>query len=193
VPISSDYFKVPKEFLIGVISDIREDQGKFNLQIVLELTPLGETTPRRTWFNAESAHGRRSKWQEWLTNLRKLGVDTSDANKLIGLILKIELQANTFVNDEGIEQSYDKWIPRKVYSSESDALEDLAAMETPDVPGPSTEPGSPVGVTSIDPKVLEDARRVWAAVSQDEGIFRTVAASSWPTAALDELVKTLSS
>jgi len=191
MPISADYFKVPKEFLIGILSDVREDEGKFGPQIVVELTPLGETNPRFAWFNARTAHGRRSKWQEFLTNLRKINVDTSDANKLIGLVLKIELVENSFINDEGIEQSYDKWVPRRVYASESDALEDLAAMEIPDVPGPTIP--VPIAPTGIDPKSLEDAQRVWKAVEHNEDVFRSVAVSSWPDVDVEELLKALSS
>jgi len=192
MPISMDYFKVPKEFIIGGISDIREDEGQFGPQIVLEITPLGETTPRLKWYNAQTATNRRSGWQRFLKGLREIGLDTTSRETIINQIVKIEMVESSFTTAEGEDRTFDVWKPVKLYTSESDALEDLAAMEIPDVPGPSSEP-APATPTGIDPKSLEDAQRVWKAVEHDEDVFRSVAVSSWPDVDVDELLKALSS
>ena len=182
MPISNDYLVVPSEHLIGVIADLRDETGDYGPRIVLEFMPLGEENPRFQRYNAETARGRRSGWQRMLKGLRGLGVDTSEANNIIGLIVNYQLIENTFTTEEGEERTYDVWKPVKVYENESAALVDLAAIVES---APADAP-----VTGVIPaEVLESAKTVWGALN-DESAFRAI---TWPDGVdIDALVKAVS-
>ena len=66
MPISSDYFVVPSEFLIGVITDLRDEDTDYGPKIILEVMPLGEENPRFKRFNRDTARKRKSDWQKML-------------------------------------------------------------------------------------------------------------------------------
>ena len=183
MPISNDYLVAPSEHLIGVIVDLRDETGDFGPRLVMEFMPLGEENPRFKRYNAETARSRRSGWQRMLKGLRGLGVDTSDANKIIGLIIKYQMIENTFTSDEGEERTYDVWKPVKVYENESAALVDLAAIV-------ESQPESAAPVSSIPTGVLEQAKVVWAAMDGNEDAFRSI---GWPEGVdVDELVQVVS-
>ena len=184
MPISNDYLAVPSEHLIGVIADLRDEASDYGPRIVLEFMPLGEENPRFQRYNAETARGRRSAWQRMLKGLRGLGVDTSEANNIIGLIVNYQMIENTFTTDEGEERTYDVWKPVKVYDDESAALVDLAAIADA-APAEST----PV-ISGIPAEVLESAKAVWAAMDGKEDAFRSI---GWPEGVdVDDLVKAVS-
>ena len=183
MPISNDYLVPPSEHLIGVIVDLREETGDFGPRLVLEFMPLGEENPRFKQYNALTARGRRSGWQRMLKGLRNLGVDTSDPNKIIGLIVNYQMVENTFTTDEGEERTFDVWKPVKVYENESAALTDLAAIV-------ESQPESAAPVSSIPKDVLESAKAVWVAMDGKEDAFRSI---GWPEGVdVDELVKAVS-
>lgn len=182
MPISKDYLVPPSEHLIGVIVDLRDETGDFGPRLVLEFMPLGEENPRFKRFNAETARSRRSGWQRMLKGLRGLGVDTSDANNIIGLIVNYQMIENTFTTDEGEERTFDVWKPVKVYADESAALVDLAAIV-------ESQPKS-IPVSSIPAEVLESAKAVWVAMDGKEDAFRSI---GWPEGVnVDDLVKAVS-
>lgn len=183
MPISKDYLVPPLEHLIGVIVDLRDETGDYGPRIVLEFMPLGEENPRFKRYNAETARGRRSGWQRMLKGLRNLGVDTSDANNIIGLITNFQMIENTFTTDEGEERTFDVWKPVKVYPDESAALADLAAIV-------ESTPESISAASGIPAEVLESAKAVWAAMDGKEDAFRAI---QWPEGvSVDELVKAVS-
>jgi len=182
MPISKDYLVPPSEHLIGVIADLRDETGDFGPRIVLEFVPLGEENPRFQRYNAETARSRRSGWQRMLAGLRKLGVDTSEANNIIGLIVDYQLVENTFTTEEGEERTYDVWKPVKVYENEAAALVDLAAIV-------ESQPESTPATSTIPKEVLESAKVVWSALN-DESAFRAI---TWPeNVDVDALVKAVS-
>lgn len=183
MPISNDYLVVPSEHLIGVIADLRDETGDYGPRIVLELMPLGEENPRFKRFNAETARSRRSGWQRMLKGLRNLGVDTSDANNIIGLIVNYQMIENVFTDDQGEERTYDTWKPVKVYENEAAALVDLAAIA-------DAAPSAPIPTSGIPAEVLESAKAVWTAMGGKEDAFRAI---SWPEGVdVDDLVKAVS-
>lgn len=184
MPISRDYLVPPSEHLIGVIADLRDETGDYGPRIVLEFMPLGEENPRFQRYNAETARSRRSSWQRMLAGLRKLGVDTSEANNIIGLIVNFQLIENTFTTEEGEERTYDVWKPVKVYADESAALVDLAAIVE------SQPESTPADAGGIPAEVLESAKAVWAAMGGKEDAFRAI---TWPEGVnVDDLVKAIS-
>lgn len=184
MPISQDYLVPPSEHLIGVIVDLRDETGDYGPRIVVEFMPLGEENPRFQRYNAETARGRRSGWQRMLKGLRGLGVDTSNANNIIGLIVNYQMIENTFTTDEGEERTYDVWKPIKVYENESAALVDLAAIVE------SAPKDTAPAISGIPAEVLESAKAVWTAMNGQEAAFRAI---SWPEGvSVDDLVKAVS-
>jgi len=185
MPISNDYLKVPTEYMIGQIVDLREDEGDYGPQLVVEFLSLGAEEPRLKWYNAATAHGRRSGWQRFLKALRTVGMDTTDPNNIIGAILKIQLVENSFTGTDGEERTYDVWKAVRLYESEAEALEDLA--EITEAQGESTP-----APTGIDPEILEAAKTVYAALGKNVDAFKPVAASSWPGVDTEALVAAVS-
>lgn len=186
MPISTDFLKVPTEYMIGQVIDLREDEGDYGPQLVVEFLPLGAEEPRLKWYNAATAHGRRSGWQRFLKALRAVGVDTTDPNNIIGAIVKIQLVENSFTVGPGEERTYDVWKAIRLYDTETEALEDLA--EITEAQGESTTP-APSG---IDPDVLEAAKTVFTALGKNVDAFTPVAASSWPGVDTKALVAAVS-
>lgn len=188
MPLSKEYYKKPQECIIGQLTDMREDTGRFGPQVIVEVTPLGEMNPRMKGFNNTDgkAFGRRSGFQKFLSGFRKLGFDPA-STELIGKIVRVDLISASFTNDQGDEQDYDIWKVTKVYPNESDALEDLQAMEST---SPATEPmvqaAESLGGISVD--VLTKAKTVWQAMNQDEAAFKSIAPGSWPGVDVDALI-----
>jgi len=185
MPISNDFLKVPTEHMIGQVIDLREDEGDYGPQLVVEFLPLGAEEPRLKWYNAATAHGRRSGWQRFLKALRAVGVDTTDPNNIIGAIVKIQLVENSFTGTDGEERTYDVWKAVRLYESETEALEDLA--EITEAQGESTP-----APTGIDAEILEAAKTVFAALGKNVDAFTPVAASSWPGVDTKALVAAVS-
>lgn len=185
MPISTDFLKVPTEYMIGQVVDLREDEGNYGPQLVVEFLPLGADSPRLKWYNAATAHKRRSGWQRFLKALRAVNVDTTDPNNIIGAILKIQLVENSFIGADGEERTFDVWKAIRLYESETEALEDLA--EITEAQGESTP-----APTGIDPEILEAAKTVFVALGKSVDAFKPVAASSWPGVDTEALVAAVS-
>ena len=188
MPIPSRAFDKPEEYIVGQITDIRDDpDGRFGPQVVVEITPLGEMNPRIKGFNNEgdkAYSSRRSGFQRFLAWMRKVGLP--EKTDPTGMIVKTQLVGRTGEID-GEERSWDDWKVVKIYTNESDALEDLQAMEST---APSTEPAvqaaEALGGITVD--VLTKAKVVWSAMNQDEAAFKSIAPGSWPGVDVDALI-----
>lgn len=186
MPISNDYLKVPTEHMIGQIVDLREDEGDYGPQLVVEFLPLGAENPRLKWYNAATAHKQRSGWQRFLKALRAVDLDTEDQNNIIGAVVKFQIVMNSFTGSDGEERTYDVWKAVRLYESEAEALEDLA--EITEAQGESATPAP----TGIDAEILEAAKTVFAALGENVDAFTPVAVSSWPGVDTKALVAAVS-
>jgi len=175
-----EYFKKRQEFIIGQITNLSLTEQEYGPRIVVEITPIGETTPTLLFFSA-STH-RRSKWQRWLSMMRKLNPNINSANDLIKQIVKLELIEETY-NVEGNSQISEFWVPRKIYTSEAEALADsdfVPAGERLGLRPTETK-------AALPPEIVMAAKALYANL-HDVNAFRIVAGQSWPQYNVEELI-----
>lgn len=189
MPIPSRAYDKPEEYFIGQITEIRDDpEGRFGPQVVVEITPLGEMNPRIKGFNNEGDKAytsRRSGFQKFLKWMRKVGLP--EKTDPTGKIVKIQLISRESEID-GEMREWDDWKTVKIYTNESDALEDLQAMEANTV-SESTEPTvqAAQALGGITVEILTEAKAAWD-VLKNETTFRSIAPGSYKGVDVDALV-----
>jgi len=161
------------EYVAGSIQDVRVEQFDYGESIVVEVLPIGETTPVPLFFSVPKP-GRgaaRSKWAKFLRDLGEIGVPVSKREDLVGLILKFKIEENEYKID-GETRVSEYWKPVTRYTSEAQAIEDL---------GLAVEGGTaaPVQEVAIPADVVEQAKTVYNTLGKNDDMFKQVAATTW--------------
>jgi len=118
--IPESWLEPKPEVIIGRITDIRPDEGEYGRQIVVEIQPVNEQTPRILFFRGDNPTSPRSKWQRWLKALEEVGIPR-DLDKMIGTIARFECLIS-YHNINGEERMSQFWKPTNVYPDEESAL-----------------------------------------------------------------------
>jgi len=179
--VPSSYFEEQPQRLICSVQEVREQEGDFGPQIVVEILPLGESVNRPLFFSASNPTSSRSKWQKWLKSWKNVGVKPTSADDLVGKIVMLEEVVNQYkIDGDTVESSL--WKPVKVYDSETDAIPDLDEISqgaTPSVDETMSAEEDVKQLTEITDELVEQASGVYEALGRDDEKFLRVAESSY--------------
>jgi len=179
--VDNKWFNEQPERYIGSVQEVREQEGDYGLQIVVEVLPLGESVARPIFFSASNSP--RSKWIKWLKTWADLGVRPEGPDDLVDKIVMLENVPRTYTIDgETRESNFYK--PVKLYDSETDAIPDLDELRESGSMSTSSDSASPSPEAApaqeeITDELVEQARVIFESLGSDPDKFLGVASSSW--------------
>lgn len=188
--ISQSYFEERPERMVCSIQDIREQDGDYGNQIVVEVLPVGESVARPIFFTASTSP--RSKWIKWLKAWQDVGIKPEGPDDLIDTIVMLEQVVQSYtIEGESVDSTF--WKPVKTYDSEADAMPDADRLRqgaTPSVEeSMESDAVAPEGPAEITDDLVEEARGVYEALGSDDEKFMSVAESSYEGYDLDALLE----